>query len=137
MSFTASGLAELIQAFEDIEELPDEVVNGMLEAEADVVVEAQKETAEAMLDGPYNKNAVKNAITKGRAKKTRDGRDLSITFEGEQHGNRIAEIAFVNEYGKTNQPARPFIRMANEKSEDEAADKAAEVYDKFLRQKGL
>lgn len=50
---------------------------------------------------------------------------------------RNAEVAFVNEYGKAGQPARPFINTANEKSADAAVEAAAGVYDKYLKSKNL
>lgn len=63
---------------------------------------------------------------------------MSIKFEGSSHGNRNAEIAFVNFYGtKRAQPARPFITAAEEISAEESAIKVQEVLDKFLKSKGL
>jgi hypothetical protein len=58
-------------------------------------------------------------ITK-RAKKTDDGGRKRISFDGtRRRGNtdtRNGEIAFVNEYGKRGQPARPFMRTALEQN---------------------
>ena len=50
---------------------------------------------------------------------------------------RVTEVAFVNEFGKEGQPARPFIGTANARKGDEAVKAAAEVYDKFLKSKNL
>ena len=56
-----------------------------------------------------------------------------------RHGNkrRAAEVAFVDEFGKRGQPARPFIQTANEKAADRAIDAAARVYDDFLKSKNF
>ena len=51
--------------------------------------------------------------------------------------NRVAEIAFINEFGKKNQPARPFISQANESNAGAAVDAAADVYDRYLSSKGF
>ena len=50
---------------------------------------------------------------------------------------RAAEVAFVDEFGKQGQPARPFIQTANEKAADPAIDAAARVYDDFLKSKNF
>lgn len=112
--------------------MPYWVLEEMLDKQADVVVAAQRETAASMLDGKYNKGAVRAAIKKGRTKRTKDGLVKHITFNGKQHGVRLAEIAFINEYGKRNQPARPFIRTANERCADEAQMAAEKVFDDWI-----
>lgn len=137
MPFVVEGLSELMQSFSDIAELPDSLIKDMLNAEADVVVAAQKKTASTMLRGPYNKKAVEAAVTKKPPRKGADGYSVSITFEGAQHNTRLAEIAFINEFGKVNQAGRPFIETANEQSADEAVRSAAKRYDQFLKSKGL
>ena len=134
-------LTGLIADLGEIALLPDDVTDGMLNAQADVIMEAQKGTARSMLgDG----GMIGNAIQKNAVKKTKDGRELLLTFGGKvrgarrpKAGNAIAEIAFVNEFGKDKQAARPFIMTANEKSADEAAEKAAKVYDGYLKSKGF
>ena len=78
------------------------------------------------------------SIKRGKVKTTKTGRVLHVYLQGvNKDGNRNAEVAFINEFGKHGQPARPFIRDANEGSIDKAVDAAAEVYDKFLQSKGL
>lgn len=165
MGFSVHGLDDLIKDFETIAETPEEVIDEMLNAQADVVVKAQKQTARTMLSGPYSQGIVADAIKKNpRVQYTRGGgKVLYINFAGRVYGagrpqggieklkgkgrrkhiavseagNRIAEIAFINEFGKTNQPARPFILAANEESASEATKQAADVYDKFLKSKGF
>lgn len=104
----------------------------MLDKQADVVVAAQRETAKSMLKGRYNKGAIRAAIKKGKTKRKKDGLVKHITFNGKQHGVRLAEIAFINEYGKRGQPARPFIRTANEKCANAAQLAAESVFDNWI-----
>ena len=130
--FSVDGLSGLEDLFEHIREIPYYVLEEMLDKQADVVVSAQRETANSMLEGRYNKGAVKAAIKKGKTKRTRAGLVKHITFNGKQHGVRLAEIAFINEYGKHGQPARPFIRTANEKCADAAQIAAEEVFDDWI-----
>lgn len=122
-----TGLGETLISMENIAHIPDSVIREMMEAQADVVMEAQKRTASTMLQGPYYRGGVVSGISKGKFKLTKDGAEHYVVFKGTQHGNRIAEIAFVNEYGKKNQPARPFIKTANEQAAGEATEAAAKI----------
>lgn len=128
------GVNELTASLDRLGELP---AKEMLNASANVVVAAQKRKASVMLQGPYNKDAVMNAITKGKFKKSGSIASIKIEFPGTQHSTPIGRIAYVNEYGKTNQPARPFIATANKESEEEAESAAMAAYDAWLKTKGL
>lgn len=130
--FHVDGLDGLEDLFEHIRDIPYWVLEEMLDKQANVVVAAQREAASSMLEGPYNKGAVKKAIKKGKTKRKKDGLVKHITFKGKQHGVRLAEIAFINEYGKEGQPARPFIRTANERSADAAQLAAEKVFDDWV-----
>lgn len=130
--FAVKGLDELGKTFENLAAIPDEVIWKMLDAEANVVVDAQRQTAGSMLSGPYDKGAVRRAIRKGKIKLSKGVYTQYINYEGEQHGNRLAEIAFVNEFGKRGQAARPFVKTANEQCADEALQAGCNVFDQFL-----
>lgn len=141
--FVCDGLSDLLDDFAALAELPDSVGESMLHAEADVLIPAQKETAKAMLAGPYSKGITLYGLAKSGVKLTSTGKVLHITFKGSVQDDhhkkptRIGDIAFVNEFGKKGQPARPFIRTANEQKADEAVSAAAAVYDEYLKTKGL
>lgn len=142
-SFRVDGLDELLRDFSAIAELPDTVAEDMLNAEADVLVEAQKATAGSMLAGPYSKGITAYGLTKGKVQMSSGGKVLHITFKGtitdahHKKPTRIAEIAFINEFGKEGQPSRPFIKTANEEKGEQAVQAAARVYDRFLKTKGF
>jgi hypothetical protein len=122
-----SGLGEAVLSMEKIANIPDGVMKEMLEVQTETVAEAQKRTARTMLQGPYYKGGVAGGVSKGKYKRTADGGEHYVVFKGTQHGNRIAEIAFINEHGKKGQPARPFIRTANEESVGEATEAAEKI----------
>lgn len=136
-SLDVSGIDKYTLDLLELEDLPDSVVEEMVEAGGEVIREAQSASALAMLAGPYNEGAVQQSPKLGKVKRTQDGKAIYVTFDGKQHGVRLAEIAFINEYGKHGQPARPFIRTANEKSAEAANDAAAKVYDRYLKSKGF
>ena len=82
------------------------------------------------------------AIKKGKVKIKKDGSRViyiypSGTRERGEKRIRNAEIAFINEFGKKGQKARPFVRTANEKSAEATTQAAADVYDRFLKSKNL
>lgn len=135
-SFKVEGLEELGDFFDNLAAVPDAVIDAMLNAEADVAVDAQKRTADSMLHGEYWTGDLARSVTKGKVKGGKDGRSLTISFKGSRtRANTTTpntEIAFVNEFGKRGQPARPFIKTANEQCADEAVAAAGKEYDKWL-----
>lgn len=140
-NITTDGLEDVIGGFEEIATLPDELVLAMLVAEAEVIAPAQEAQAKTMLSGKYSTGQTAQSITYGKKlKQTKDGKAIYVYPQGTRRdGNkrRAAEVAFVNEYGTSSQPARPFINTANEKSADAAVDAAAKVYDDYLKSKNL
>ena len=124
---------DLRQLGEDTEEMALEIVT----EQQDILYEAQQKMAESMLQGPYYAGGVKEGMTKKTPFSTGNGAEAHITFEGMQHGSRIGEIAFINEYGKTNQPARPFIQMAIEQENGNLGKAADKIVDKYLKKAGL
>ena len=136
------GIDEVVTSLTELSELPDEVIDAMLNARADVVVEAQRQAAKRMLKGPYDTGETARSIKKGKPK-LRDGqRVLYVTPTGSRKRGkakavRNAEIAFINEYGTRKIPARNFIRTANESCADAATAAEFEVYSQYLKEKGL
>lgn len=138
--FHFSGIDELSLSLQEIAEIPEDVVDEMLNAQADVVVAAQKRQATAM--GIKRTGKLIKSLKKGRPKRTRDGsRVIYVTASGTRKSGkktvRNAEIAFVTEFGRKGQKARPFISTANEQSAAETTKAAAAVHSQWLQSKGL
>jgi hypothetical protein len=157
-NFYVDGIEDLMNSFENIALMPDKVIDDVLNAQADVVVEKKKHTAKTMLKGPYSRGMIANSIKKGKVKRGRSSASITIDFVGmandkyhrvgttkrkrrgkrtREDDMRIASIAFINEYGKTNQPARPFIRTAIELSEKEALKASEKILDDFYKKNNL
>lgn len=138
-NLSTSGLEELLDDLEAIAEIPDETLLEMLTAEAEIIAEAQ--TAEAKAMGVYDTGKTAQSITYDKKlKETSDGKCIYVYPKGSRSdGNkrRVAEVAFINEFGKEGQGARPFIKTANEKKGAEAVEAAALVLDKFHKSKNL
>lgn len=136
---SVDGLDGLMLSLEEIASIPDDVVQAMLDAEAQVVEEAQ--IAQGMTMEVYDTKQTLRSIRRGRMKRAKDGsRVVYITPQGRNdRGERNAAVAFINEYGVPSRkiPPRPFIAVANEKAAGPAVAEAEKIYDEFLRSKNL
>lgn len=133
---TVNGMDALIDDLADLAKLPDSVIEGILGAEADVIVQAQRRTARKM--GVYDTGMTADSIKKGKVKKTGLDRSITVSPQGNnKRKTRNAEVAFVNEFGKRGQPARPFIATANKEAEKEMHEAGEKVFHAYLDQKNL
>lgn len=137
IAFTTLGIDRLYKDLSQVAKIPQKVQEDMVDAMGDVFAEAQKYTAATMLQGPYYRGDVASAVKKSRMKRNKSGPYVDVEFVGTAHGNRVAEIAFVNEYGKKSQPARPFIKTANTISDEPSKKAGFDVYDDWLKSKGV
>lgn len=162
---TVDGLDDLILSFQEIEEIPDDILNEMLDAEAEIVAPAireeaaklgmydgysQKENRNSRTDkyywrGPqvksYSTGELARSVRVGKMKTQKGVRQKYIYFAGSRKRGkktvRNSEIAFLNEYGTRNINQRNFIWVAIKKTEDAAVKASAAVYDKWLKSKNL
>lgn len=158
MSISTIGLDELIDDMAALAELPDKVIDDMLNAKADIIEVAQKQRGRAM--GVHNTGLTLSSIKRTKSKRNKGGRSLEIYPQGtNSKGVRNAEVAFMNEYGTPGNrnlpsrrfvaklgvqvsrlgrmPARPFIDSANKAAGQQATDAAAKVLDTFISSKNL
>lgn len=140
---TAGGIEEIAGDFAALASLPDRVIESILNAEADVIVSAQRSEIESRWRGPYSAGISAKSVKKGMVKKGRDGRFISVYPQGSRkrggRSTRNAEIAFINEYGAPGRhiAARPAIDTANRKKEKEAIDAGERVYHAYLDRRNL
>lgn len=130
--FRANDLARITFTPDVLQGIPDDVIAEMLNAEAEIIVEAQKRKAEEY--GVHDTGATIESIASGKVKTTKNGeKAVYITPKGtREDGVRYSTVAFFNEFGKKGQPARPFIRDANAEAVDAAVDAAEGVYNDYL-----
>ena len=134
------GFDGLEDAFRRISEIPFEVTAEALDAMADVAADKIRSTGESMgVRDPESDVHILDKIKPRKAKKTEYGGYEMISFTGtRQRGStrtRNAEIAFVNEYGKRGQPARPFIGTAMDRGADQIQDQAERVIGDWIETK--
>ena len=136
-TYSVDGLSDLMLSMQQIAEIPDDIQSEILNAQADIVASEIRSKGEAY--GIYRTGQTLAHIRKGKVKRDKNGnRYILITFNGKNaKGTRYAEIAFINNYGKKNQKARPFVTDARQSSEAKARDKAAHVYHDWIKSKNI
>ena len=107
--------------------IPNGVMDAMLNAGADVLAERQKVVGERM--GVHKTGVTLDSIKKApKTGATKDGWYIDVYPDGiNADGNRNAEVAFVNEYGARGRDGRPFMQIANEESAAETTAAAAKI----------
>lgn len=120
------GFEDLDDAFRRIGDFPEDVKIDALDAMAQVAAERIKQTGEAMgVRDPESTVHILDKVTRNKAKMSWSGGYEDITFAGTRtRGNtrtRNAEIAFINEYGRRKEEARPFILKAMTQYEEQIA----------------
>lgn len=133
----SSGLDELIRGMEDIMELPEDVVSDMLNAKADVVVAAQKDQLRKI--GLQDTRQLIDSVSRVNKVQSRGmEKYMEVYPQGtRENGVRNAEVGFIHEFGAPDRHirAKHWMEDANEECADDAAEKAADVYEKYLEQK--
>lgn len=127
-----SGYDELVKVFDEISNVPESVQTKALTAMETIAADKIKASGEAFgVRDPESNVHVLDSVKVNKPKKTATGGYADVTFSGTRtrHGKqtRNAEIAFINEYGKRNQQARPFVGEAMNKNADAIANAGAEV----------
>lgn len=140
--FVMHGFEELNDAFAKCSKIDTGTTRKILQSMGDALAGFITENARKMLPGPYFTGQTALAVFRKNAVVTQDGGSVKITFRGSRSRNqsdhgRNAEIAFINEFGKHGQPARPFISRAVQEHEAEICDLGQAELDRFLANGGL
>lgn len=92
----------------------DGAIRRGVKAGADLLSTCTKNYGRSMWRGPYSTGTTIAALTVEQKSDTK----AVLTYEGENaRGTRNAEVAFINEYGKRGQAARPANRSALDDNE--------------------
>lgn len=133
---TVDGLSHLGMSMKEIQDIPENITDAMLNAQAKVVEQAQKKKGRTY--GVYRTGQTIGSIRRGKIKRDKWEKFLHVTPQGTNaKGRPNTEVAFINEFGKHGQVPKPFIRDANEECADEAVEAAANVLNNFYSSKGL
>lgn len=165
--FNAEGIDGLMLSLQEFQEIPDDVVEEMLEAAAKVVVDAQKKSIQSLglvesgkliksikahskvgkIDGvrkryvlvyPTGKHGTRNRkLVIKKYKRSKHGR--TYTVGGDTVAVTNNEVGFIHEFGapKRGIPAKQWMRKANESCAEKMVNAEFVIYDKWLKSKDL
>ena len=130
-----TGIDEFSASISKAEKIPAKTMIEILRAMGSVLVVELRRKA-AKLGIPIGQMV--NSASPNAPRITGDGGRVTVTFKGERHRwnttTREAEIAFLNNYGKKGQAARPFITQACE--DNDSADRVVAagqaVFDQWI-----
>lgn len=141
--FEFSGIDDLILSMEQAEALPEYLVDEILTEQAEVLAEEIRLRGKGYgVEAKEGGGKMLASIKPGKPKKgKKGGRQIVVSARGSRkRGNTKVtngEIAFLNNYGKRNQNARPFWSDAESMSEKTMRRVAREIYDRWLTKLGL
>lgn len=131
------GFSEVDAMFAKLGVVPWDVTKQALDEMAEVGEDAVLRTGQSMgVRDPESGVHILDKITHTKPKQTDGGGYCEVTFSGSRRrGNtttRNSEIAFINEYGKEGQTARPFIRQAGEQYGDQISDPGKKIIGNWM-----
>lgn len=129
--FNDIGFEEVEKQFLRQSEIATKAVPLMLNAGADVLVEAQRKEADWLFGiSGRSKGDLKRSIKKSKVTSTSVNATITVAPEGkDSDGVRNAEKGFVLNYGRSNMPAQPWMDVANEKSKEKAHEAMLKVWE--------
>lgn len=146
LSYNKTGftgpVTQFAQNIDFRENIPDEILEKMLNTEADAIEPEIRKNASTMLNQKgYSIGGTAKSIKRKRSARDRFGyMYVEINFNGaRQDGKKATEIAFLNEYGLGETGGRQdafydkmggrfFIQKAIDAKEDEAFDNAEKIF---------
>lgn len=165
--FNAQGIEGLELSLQEFAQLPDEVVEEMLDAAAEVTVRSHKAkirtlglvdtgklagSVKAFKKAGGQKNGWKRFVLVYPAGKhgTRNRKKVTKTYKNSKSGRTYSyggdtkdvtnsEVGFIHEFGapKRGIPAKQWMRKANAECAAEVEAAEFAVYDRYLKSKGL
>lgn len=129
--FNTVGFEEVEKQFLRQSETATKAVPLMLDAGADVLVEAQQKEADQLFGiSKRSKGELKRSIKKSKVVTTSVNATITVAPTRKDSGGvRNAEKGFVLNFGRSNMPAQPWMDAANAKSEDKAHEAMMEVWE--------
>lgn len=147
--FVTTGIEGLQKKLLEHSEKVDKTVEKILEAQAEIYVESQKQAIQTM--GIRDTGGFENSISAGKIKRDNTETSIEIKPEGRaphgvdygggystlgerkkgksQGGNvRYATIGFIFQYGTSSIPAQPWLTKGNEEAQDKAYEAAERIW---------
>lgn len=165
--FNAEGIDGLMLSLQEFAEIPDNIVEEMLDAAGNVVVQAHKKSLQSL--GLVDTQKLMNSIQAHSKVGKKDGvrkryvlvyptgkhgsrnrKKVTKTYKRSKHGRTYtvggdtvdvtnSEVGFIHEYGAPRKgiPAKQWMKKANEACAEQMVSAEFAVYDRWLRSKDL
>ena len=135
MPMAINGMDAVITKFTKLEGNVDKAAKAALKAGSEIVVDRLKEAA-PVYSGPHKDvtpGALRDSIKAGSVKhSTTDGYTVTVRPEGEDHGQNLAKIGNILQYGRSNMPARPWFHETVAAAESEIIGAITESFTKEM-----
>lgn len=138
-SFSTMGIDDMSLSLEELADLPEDILLAMLEAEGEVVKQAQVSELAAFARTHQLEQSIDMSH---KLKRDRAGTPGISVYPGgvrRDGKTRNAEVGFIREHGAPRRGIVPaqWMRKANSKAETEAAQAAEKVYRNWLDSLGV
>ena len=136
-NFSVSGLDEFMLFMQQVAELPESVMDEMLNEQADFLIPEIQKRGYAYGVGS---GELLKSIKKGKPKRGKNGgRQLIIAARGRNKVSKTPNgyVAFLNNYGSRHNVAKPFWTDTESISDKSLNEIAARAYNLWLESKNL
>jgi len=135
--FSSDGLYKVLDSMKQLQKMDDEVGDLMLQAGAKEIARAWESEAKAR-EFKDSGDMIASIGPAKRTKKNRDSRLVEIYPQGEDRtGTRNAEKAFILHYGSSRLPRTQWVDDAEESAAAKVEETMQQIWDDYLKQKGL
>lgn len=124
---------DIVDKFMRREKNTTKAVPEMVKAGGDVLAKRQQEVAKRMFtkSGKRLTGDTANSIRRTNVKNDTAGKYVEVFPHGKNRkGERNATVGFVQQYGRSNMPANPFMTVANEQAAGDVQETMREVWGK-------
>lgn len=123
-TFSTGGIAAELQRFDKLAKGTDEACRKAVEAGGKLLAQRLGEAA------PVDTGALASSIKAGSVSyDAGDGWHCQVTPKGENHGENLAKIGNILEYGRSDMPARPWFNPTVDKASGEVKEAMQHAFD--------
>ena len=124
-TFTTGGIAAELEKFDGLAKGCDDMCKAAVKAGGKKLAEKLSEAA------PEDTGALKKSIKAGSVQYSAgDGYSCEVAPMGENHGENLAKIGNILEYGRSNMPPRPWFNPTVDRAGGEVIQAMQDAFDK-------
>ena len=130
-SFDAGGIAAVMEKFDGMAKGSDEACSAAVKAGGKLLAQRLADAA------PVRTGALRDSIKAGKVEyNAGDGYHCRVAPAGESHGQNLAMIGNVLEYGRSNMPPHPWFNPTVARSADEVRGAMRDAFNEKQKEAG-